>query len=376
MRGLWLIRRILPSFVALDVAQPNVIVTMLPYRPHPLLRNGHLQTLLVGILSGGQPNNQTLEIPIPLVDGERLMVHQEMGASVASDAPLVILVHGLGGDHSAPYLQRIAFHLHRRNRHVWRVDLRGSGKGFELAWRPAHAGASGDLIAVVSQARSLHPNSPIQIVGFSLSGNILLKMLGELAAGIQPLSLQEANIRQALALAPPLDLHACADNMDRLSRRIYTRYYVRVLEQQVERKRQLWPQWQQRPAHPPIKTIRDFDERYTAPLAGFQNTDHYYGESSSIHWLPRIATPTEIVLDRDDPIVTWKSHLPARYDARWVRFTHTRFGGHMGYFGLDDQQRLIRWMEHYVVHRMSASTAEFTELVTSRLSGADLEPDC
>jgi uncharacterized protein len=328
---------------------------MLPYRPHPLLRNGHLQTLLVGMLSGHRPANETLAIPIPLEDGEQLMVHQEMGATVASNAPVVILVHGLGGDHSAPYLQRIAFQLHRRNRHVWRVDLRGSGKGFDLAWRPAHAGGSGDLVAVVSQARILHPDSPVLLVGFSLSGNILLKMLGELATGEHGLSLAQANIQQALAVAPPLDLHACADNMDRLSRRVYTRYYVKVLEQQVKRKRMRWPQWQERPTQPRIKTIRDFDERYTAPLAGFQNAAHYYGQSSSIHWLPKIATPTEIMLDQDDPIVTWQSHLQAQFDPRWVRFTYTRYGGHMGYFGVDEQNKLIRWLEHYVVHQMSTT---------------------
>lgn len=328
---------------------------MLPYRPHPLLRSGHLQTLLVAIICGELPGNQTLEIPISLEDGERLMIHQEMGATVASDAPLVILVHGLGGDHSAPYLQRIAYQLHRRNRHVWRVDLRGSGRGFDLAWRPAHAGGSEDLWAVVRQARRLFPNAPLQLVGFSLSGNILLKMLGELGSGQYELSADQSNILESLAIAPPLDLQACSDNMDRWSRRIYTRHYVKVLEKQVQRKRMLWPQWEQRPKLPPIKTIRDFDERYTAPLAGFQNAAHYYGQSSSIHWLPKIASRTEILLDQDDPIVTWHSHLQAQFDPQWVRFTHTRYGGHMGYFGLDAQNRMIRWLEHYVVNRISTN---------------------
>jgi uncharacterized protein len=258
----------------------------------------------------------------------------------------------LGGDHSAPYLQRIAYQLHRQNRHVWRVDLRGSGKGLELAWRPAHAGRSSDLVAVVSQARKLLPDSPIQIVGFSLSGNILLKMLGEMSAGLHSLSLADSNIRQALAIAPPLNLHACADNMDRLSRRLYSYYYVKNLERQVDLKRSLWPQWRERPTEPPIRTIRQFDERYTAPLGGFENTSHYYTDASSIHWLAQVKTPTEILLDRDDPIVNWHSHLDAQYDPQWVRLTYTSYGGHMGYFGLDDQNRLIRWMEHYVIHQM------------------------
>lgn len=329
---------------------------MLPYRPYPLLKNGHLQTLLVGMVGGARPICQISSIPFALSDGQQMVVHEELGPTLASNAPLVILIHGLGGDHSAPYLERIAFQLRRRNRRVWRVDLRGAGKGFELAWRPAHAGASDDLFAVIARARQAYPNSPIFLCGFSLSGNIVLKLLGELAEGRHQLSLAEAGIQEAMAVAPPMDLNDCADNMDRFSRRIYSMYYVKHLEEQAARKRELFSQWQQRPEQPPIKTIRQFDQRYTAPLAGFRDTVHYYGNSSSIQWLPNIRTTTEILLDRHDPIVTWSSHLKASYDPNFVRLTHTSYGGHMGYFGIDDQGKLIRWMEYYVIQRAASAT--------------------
>lgn len=326
---------------------------MLDYRPHPLLKNGHLQTILLGLSPGDRPATETISIPIQLDDGEQMLAHEELGPPLASDAPLVILVHGLGGDHSAPYLERIAYQLRRRNRLVWRIDLRGSGKGFDLAWRPAHAGSSSDLLAVLCRARQLYPNSPIFLVGFSLSGNIVLKMLGELACGKHGISLEQANIVSALAITPPLDLTDCADNMDRWSRRIYSRYYVKILEQQAARKRDLFTQWESCPTFPPIRTIREFDERYTAPLSGFRDTRDYYSQASSIHWLPMIRTPTQILLDRHDPIVTWKSHLKAKYDPAWVKITLTRHGGHMGYFGMDDQNRMFRWLEYYVVQQAS-----------------------
>jgi hypothetical protein len=87
-------------------------------------------------------------------------------------------------------------------------------------------------------------------------------------------------------------------------------------------------------------------------LCGFRDAEHYYTEASSLPWLPQIRTPTEIVLDRHDPIVTWESCLKAQYDPRWVQFTHTDYGGHMGYFGVDDLGQLIRWVEYYVVQRV------------------------
>lgn len=325
---------------------------MLNYRPHPLLRNGHLQTILAGFNEGKLHPRNAKNIPVALEDGDHLVVHEEIGPPIAMDSKLAILVHGLGGDHTSPYLQRTTHALHARGCRVWRVDLRGSGQAMQLAWRPAHAGCSHDLAAVVALARQYYANSPIFLVGFSLSGNILLKMLGELAAGRLQLGLQEARIELAIAVAPPLDLHDCADNMDRWSRKLYTRYYIKMLQQQADIKRALYPQWQSLPNQPPIRTIREFDARYTAPLSGFRDCQHYYTDASSIQWLPHIKTPTEVVLDRHDPIVTWRSFLKAQYDPNWVHFTHTDFGGHMGYFGIDDLGQLFRWIEYYVVQRV------------------------
>ncbi|MBX3423515.1 MAG: alpha/beta fold hydrolase [Pirellulaceae bacterium] len=326
----------------------------LPYRPYFHLRSGHLQTVLAGLSQGTLPPRNAHTLTVSLPDGDQLVVHEELGAALPDAAPLAILVHGLGGDHSSPYLQRVAHDLRQRAMRVWRVDQRGCGQGFELAWRPANAGASHDLAAVVATARQRYPQSPISIVGFSLSGNIVLKLLGELAAGRHELSLAEARIQRALAVAPPINLHHCSDNMLRWSRWLYTRYYLRHLEAQAHQKRQRWPQWSTLPLEPATKSILDFDARYTAPLSGFRDVNDYYEQSSSVQWLPQIQTPTEIILDRDDPIVTWKSHLDARFDPQYVCWTHTRYGGHMGYFGVDDRGRLLRWIEYYVVHRLSS----------------------
>ncbi len=325
---------------------------MLPYRPHPLLKNGHLQTILAGLSEGLLLPRNAKSIQVPLADGDHLVVHEEIGPPIATSSKLVIMVHGLGGDHSSPYLQRTTHMLHQRGCRVWRVDLRGSGQAAQLGWRPAHAGCSGDLASVVGLARQQYPAAPISLVGFSLSGNILLKMLGELAANRLSLTLHEAGIQSAMAVAPPLDLHDCANNMDRWSRKLYTRYYIRLLEQQAAIKRTLWPQWQQLPTEPPIRTLRQFDSRYTAPLSGFRDWEHYYTDSSCLPWLPEIRTPTEVVLDRHDPIVTWNSFLKAKFDPKWVHFTHTNYGGHLGYFGFDDEGKLMRWVEYYVVQRI------------------------
>lgn len=328
-------------------------MTISPYRPHPLLRSGHLQTLLVGIVYGHRPEHRAQQIQIPLADDQALVVHEELGEPpLPADSPLVILIHGLGGDHRSPYLQRAADQLRRGGMRVWRVDLRGSGQGLTLAWRPAHAGASDDLAAVVQAACQRYPQAAIFVVGFSLSGNILLKMLGEAAAGAAHPELELSRIAAALAVAPPIDLHHCASNMERLSRRIYTHYYLRVLAAQVAQRQAHWPQWQQISNSPRLKSIRQFDARYTAPLNGFADTDDYYTRASAKVWLSAITTPTTLLVDRHDPIVTLESFDPSLLNQRSTQLLLTSHGGHMGYFGLGTDGRLIRWMEHFVVQHL------------------------
>ncbi len=317
-----------------------------------MLRSGHLQTLMLGVNLGHRPPHNADPIEVQLDDGERLVVHEERGAPLRRSAPTAILIHGLGGNHRSPYLQRIAHQLRLAGVRTWRVDLRGCGAGLDLAWRPAHAGSSDDLAAVVQKAQQLYPDSRQRMAGFSLGGNILLKMLGEASSGALANRFDVGSIELALAIAPPINLFDCADNMDRLSRRIYTKYYLQVLEKQVQQRRDRWPAWRAVAHTPTVRTIREFDARYTAPLSGFRDTDHYYRVASSDQWLPHIRTRCQILIDRHDPIVTADSVASVQFDPRYIQLEYTSHGGHLGYLGVDDSGRTMRWMDYYIGRRL------------------------
>jgi len=321
----------------------------MPYRPVPWLRSGHLQTLMVGLQCGWRPPYSADRLLIDLPDGEQLVVHAERPSPLDKSAPIVILIHGLGGDHSSPYLQRLAHRLAHRGMRVWRVDLRGCGAGFDLAWRPPHAGRSDDVAAVVQLARRRFPDSVIRLVGFSLSGNIVLKMLGEAAIGNSLVGPED--VERAIAIAPPVELSRCADRIDRLDNNLYTRYYLKMLGKQVNRRRGAWEQWAKLPTKPVPRTIRQFDALYTAPLSGFKDTEHYYASSSARPLMEFIKTPTTILVDQHDPIIEPRSFrdLPENES---LAIQWTRHGGHMGYFGRDDAGKPVRWMELFVTHRL------------------------
>ncbi len=339
-------RDLIPTLLFSEDAMP-----LLPYRPHTLLRSGHLQTILGGTTCGWRPPHNVLSIQIELADGEHILAHEEIGVAIPSDAPVTILLHGLGGDHTSPYLQRLAHRLSTAGQNVWRVDMRGCGAGLTLAWRPPHAGRSDDLAAVVRAAHKKFPNSPINIAGFSLGGNIVLKMLGEAALGLLELPLD--SIRLALAVAPPIELGKCADRMDTATGRIYTKYYLKNLGRQVAARRAAWKQWADIPADPVPRTIRQFDARYTVPLGGLLSTDQYYESCSAKPLIPQIATQTIVLVDKTDPVVTASSFMDGEVDNPNVEFQFTKHGGHMGYWGRDDSGKTIRWMEMFVQHHFS-----------------------
>src|SRR5205085_10844880 len=198
-------------------------------RPHPLVRGGHLQTIVGGYLPHGVKLDSAIR-RVALPDGDAIALHDDgsellagtkPGSSPASDAqrggPVAILLHGLGGSHQSSYMLRCSAKLRTRGVRVFRMDLRGYGAGIELARQPLHAGRSEDAGTVLDYVHRLLPDSPIHLVGFSMGANIVLKLAGELGAQAPP------HLASVLAVSPPIDLAACTRNIQRGMNRLYDR---------------------------------------------------------------------------------------------------------------------------------------------------------
>lgn len=280
-----------------------------------------------------------------LPDGDALALHDACPPTWRGGAPIALLVHGLGGSHRSSYLRRIANRLTAAGIRVFRLDLRGAGAGLTLARKFYNAACSDDIRAALALLHRGHPRSPLVVLGFSLGGNIVLKLAGE--AADQPVP----GLIAVAAVAPPIDLVQCSAMIARLP--LYDRFYVRQLIAQVRQHARHFPEL---PAveFPVQANLRDFDDVYTAPRWGYASALDYYRRASSMAYLARIRLPTLILTARDDPFVAIRPFLEATPTPS-LTIDIVERGGHMGFLGGDGQggirwaeTRVIRWTLHQV----------------------------
>lgn len=314
------------------------LITIPRFRSRWGLSGGHRQTLAGAFFPGRLPDEQAVIRHIPLPDGDTLVVHDDCPAGWSLSGPVALLLHGLAGCHRSSYLVRTTAMLNTHGVRTFRMDLRGCGAGAGLALKPYNAGCSDDVLAVLQAISGWCSGSPILLFGFSLGGNIVLKLLGE-----TPDRVPEAVVRAA-TVNPPIDLARCTYGLARWPQRHYDAYFVKQL---LQRLREL----QQRRSDfvPPTfartpKRLVEFDDQYTAPRSGFRDADDYYRRCSSEQFIAAIRVPTLILTSCDDPLVPVASFerlsLPDN-----VRLHVAEGGGHLGYLGASNGERSREWLQ-------------------------------
>lgn len=307
------------------------------FRPLPLLGNPHVQTVVAHLFDWSRDRVLPQLHRIDLPDGDALAIHESTPPEWRPSDGCAVLVHGLGGTHRSGYMRRVANKLLESRVRVYRLDLRGAGAGWPWARKFYNAGASGDVRAALDWTRERNPESPLVLAGFSLGGNLALKMVGE--AGDAP----PPGLVAVASVAAPICLTRCAAMIANLP--FYDRFYAKQLTRQVrERARQLDDP---APEFPKKTTLRQFDALYTAPRGGFANVEEYYRSASSAPLLASVRVPAYLLTARDDPFVAWEPYaeLPTRSDFV-VRIAPR--GGHLGFLGRDGLGG-VRWAEVQVV---------------------------
>lgn len=314
--------------------------TVPKFEPHPLLRNGHAQTVAGRYGPGSRVAFPSTEREIPTGDDDLLVVLDSVPEGWAPGRPASVLVHGLSGTADAPYVVRVAALLLEKGFRVVRMNLRGAGAGFGRAKGVYHAGRSEDLRRVLEWVASVSPQSPIGLVGFSLGGNLALKLAAEVVA--RPID----GFDCVVAANPPIDLAASCRHIQRPSSRIYDRNFVKRLVADVHRLHERFPELGPLAIPKPL-SLFDFDEHYTAPRNGFQGAWDYYEKSSASPLIAQIKVPGLVIHSTDDPFIPAQSFQDAKFPAN-LELELTTGGGHLGYLSRTRWNGSRRWLDHRI----------------------------
>ncbi len=253
----------------------------------------------------------------------------------------VVLIHGLCGSHKSAGLVRMSKKLEVRNVRAIRVNLRGCGSGKGKAKKIYHAGQSDDILEVLKAIYAETPDTQIILVGFSLGGNIVLKLAAELSIG-------NLNIlKKIIAINPPVDLKSSVELLAAPKNRIYEKYFIRLLKQDINYRCKKFPGLR-KIDFPKKFHFYDYDNLYTAPEYGFKDNFDYYKRASSKFLISAITTDTNILFSEDDPIIKIQDFqnfiMPQN-----VHLFKTKRGGHLGYLAMPGKSRGIFWMDNILL---------------------------
>lgn len=319
------------------------------FYPFPFARSGFWQTVYGVYWPILKPSKPDHFHHLILPDGDILVVAENRPKNWSPGKRIMVLVHGTTGCYESTYMQRMCRRLYKKGYLVLRLNLRFCGPGRGLARRPYHAGISDDTRYILEWIKRQYPTSPVTQIGFSLGGNVTLKMAGE--DGSRP----AGNLDSIVAMSPPVDLAAAAHRMNEPENRLFQQAFLNALKRDVKLMEELYPEVGQI-AFPKDLTIAKFDELYSAPRSGFSSAQEYYEQCSSIHYIPEIKIPTLILAAHDDPVVNTHGigELPHRDN---IDVLLTEKGGHMGFLGWGTDYSEVRWSDQAVTRWMEDTLA-------------------
>jgi len=322
-----------------------------PFRPHRWLRGGHVQTLASFVLprSIHLPPAEDRLIEVAPGISVRCRCYWCGGKEDHAERLTLIVVHGLEGSHQSQYMLGVARNGLTAGMNVVLMNQRNCGGTDQLAPTLYNSSLSADVAAVANSVVENHGVSRFALVGFSMGGNLVLKLAGEWGRR------GPAQFRAVAAVCPAMDLAASADALHQPANRIYEYYFLMQLFRRLRSKAKFFPQHFDPSRLHGVSSLRLFDDRVTAFYCGFAGADDYYARAAAANVVDQIAVPTLILHAANDPFIRVRPETRERILGNPnITYVETEDGGHCAFLGErngngDDG----RWAEQEVVKFVS-----------------------
>ena len=296
------------------------------FHPHPLLTNAHAMTIAAALarrhFALPQPEDRLFRVDAD----SHILGHCHWQLGKQRDAPVIAVVHGLEGSSESSYALGIAEKALRLGFHAIRLNQRNCGGTESLTPTLYNSGMSADYRAVVEELANADGFEQIFFVGYSMGGNLVTKMAGEY--GDAP----PKALRGVCAVCPSIDPSACADALELRQNFLYQRHFVSGLLLRYARKVKLFPQIYQPDGFGRLRTIREFDDKITAPYFGYRDAQEYYEAAGAKKVVSQIHIPMLMITAQDDPFVPFNAFqcINAAQNPA-IHFVAPKHGGHCAF---------------------------------------------
>ena len=324
--------------------------------PRPSLANGHRMTLY----GWGNPRYFP-RLPAPTLryfDVEpdaRVLAHCHWHVR-HWERPAIVLLHGLNASSEAHYMKGIAAKAFARGFNVIRLNQRNCGGTEGLSAGLFHSGLTADAKHVVEELVAVDGQTAICVAGYSLGGNLALKLAAEYGDAAPPA------LRAVAAVSPIIEIGECVRALERRENLLYQWNFVRDLKARMRRKDRHRPGAFDLSRLGAIRTVREFDDAYTAPHFGFKDAADYYDRASAMRIIDRIRVPALIITAEDDPFVPSRPfHDPKVTGNRWIDVRICAHGGHCGFVGPASGEDDGYWAEAQIVDFFQYAKSSTTE---------------
>ena len=313
-----------------------------PFIPRRPFVGGHAQTLAGNFL----PRRNAMPPPekrrIQVAPDMQLLCHCHWQAERTA-ATTVIIVHGLEGSTASQYVIGTGSKAWRAGMNVVRMNMRNCGGTEHLGPSLYNSSMSHDVGAVAETLIREESLARIALAGFSMGGNLVLKMLGEWGANAP------RQIVAGIGVSPAMDLAASADALHEPANRVYEWKFLRGLRHRIQRKARLYPGRYDTGYLRGLRSLREFDDQITARYCGFRDAQDYYTQAASAQFLDRIMVPTLILHAEDDPFIRVLPETRRKIaDNPHITYLETQHGGHCAFLaaanGYDG-----RWAERQAI---------------------------
>jgi len=280
-------------------------------------RNKHLQTIVPALfrkIEGVVYNRQR----ISTWDNDFI----DLDWSRVKSQKLVILFHGLEGSAYSQYIKGLVKVLNGKSFDTVSVNFRGCSGSPNYLLSSYHSGKTDDIQFIVDSLAFEYEE--INLVGFSLGGNVVLKYLGE--------TLTNEKINKSVAISVPCDLKASAIHLSKGFNTVYLKRFFKRLKEKVRQKEEIFPKTLDYSKVYESKDFYDFDNLFTAPVHGFKDAEDYWNKCSSKQFIPTIKTPTIIINALNDPFLPFSCypHQESKKNSN-VKLLTPKYGGHVGF---------------------------------------------